>query len=798
MAARIDMMDVQYGNPNQLVWLAAVAAGLILAIWSWLARRRAARRFAQDAMRTRLFPARRGIRYAARTLLLAGSLALLVVALTDIRWGKTWREVPQRGIEIMFVLDVSRSMLAQDVAPSRLDRAKQQIMDIVDELAGDRIGLVTFAGATRQSVPLTSHYHDFKQTLDAAGPHSVRRGGSRLGDALEAAADGFLDKTHQHRVIVVFTDGEDQESQPVEVATRLHQEQGIRVFTVGLGDPETGARIPDQDTARGGPPSRYVTYNGEQVWSKMDGRVLQAVAEATAGAYIPAGTRRVDMAGVYRRYIANVPQTEFETARINAYVARYQWFAAPALLLLLIEVWLSTAAGRRPAEGSDATSALSARSMWQSLPACVLALSTWETFARFASKMLTISCLLAVTVSTAAAAAQSSPPAQQPDGAAAMREANDLVRNGQYEAAVERYRQMDVADQHRAQFHYNLGVALYRSGHIAEAQEHFRQAAASGDGQLAARSRYNLGNSFYAQAVSMVEQDRQQTLAALEHAIEHYRATLRIAPGHTAARANLELAARWCQELRDQPNEPQPRDSSPDSQASEEQDEPQEQPEDPQEQPEDSQGEDQSDPSAESNDSREQDRSSESGPQDASEDEPDQGQDSPPNENTPSPDDEKPSPDDSNQSPDDSNQSPNDSNSSTGDENPSADDETAGGTDGPPNDPEADQNPSSQDPMQSLDQHGQQPENAPEPAADTGDEQGDAADPRGQLAAAGDGDGQETESGGGAVNMGQGTEMMSREEAMKLLQAVRDREMLRRVRKEMAERRRHRPVERDW
>lgn len=336
------MMDIHFGNPNSLYLLAVVAIGLLTAVVAGVARRRAANRFATADLRKRLFPAATATGHWMSAILMSACLALLAIACADIRWGKTWREAPQKGIEVMFVLDVSRSMLAEDVSPNRLTRAKQQIKDIVDELAGDRIGLISFAGTTRQSVPLTSHYEDFKQTLDSVGPHSVRSGGSRLGDAISAAADAFISKTHQHKAIVIFTDGEDQESQPVEIAKQLHDEQGIRVFTIGLGDTDQGARIPEMDPRRGTPTGGFVQHNGQQVWSKMNGTVLRQVAEASDGAYIPAGTRRVNMADVYHRFIANVPQTEFETARINAYVARYQWFAAPALFLLLLEIGLST------------------------------------------------------------------------------------------------------------------------------------------------------------------------------------------------------------------------------------------------------------------------------------------------------------------------------------------------------------------------------------------------------------------------------------------------------------------------
>lgn len=329
------VMEYEIGNPQSL-WLLGVAAlALGLAIYANLARRRAALQFATAKTLPQLGSGRS---YWMSAILVTGSLALLAVSLMDIRIGKTWREVPQKGIEVMFLLDVSRSMLAEDATPNRLARAKQQIKDMLDEMTGDRVGLVVFAGDSRQIVPLTTHYDDFKQALETVGPQSVRRGGSRLGDALTATADGFMSKTNDHRAIVVFTDGEDQESQPVEVAKKLREEKRIRIFAVGLGDLDRGAKIPDAESGADG----YVEYQGQPVWSKMNGQVLSQIASETDAAYIPAGTKRVDMADVYHRFVANVEQTEFETAKINAYIPRFQWFAIPALIMLVCEVVIST------------------------------------------------------------------------------------------------------------------------------------------------------------------------------------------------------------------------------------------------------------------------------------------------------------------------------------------------------------------------------------------------------------------------------------------------------------------------
>lgn len=347
-------MDTQFGNPTASYLLIAVAIALGLAAWAGLARRRAAMQFVTESQKRRLLPTGDAARHWTSAVLVSICLTLLAISLIDIRWGKTYREVPQKGIEVMFVLDVSRSMLAEDASPNRLNRAKQQIKDMVDEMAGDRVGLITFAGETRQSVPLTSHYEDFKQTLDSVGPHTVRTGGSRLGDAIAAAAGGFLSKTNDHKAIVIFTDGEDQESDPVSVAKQLYANQGIRIFTVGLGDMDQGARVPESEDGRGG----YVQYQGQQVWSKMNGQILQQIAEQTDGAYIPAGTRRVNMADVYHSYIANVEQVQFDNAKINTYIPRYQWFAVPALAILLLEAYLSTRAVKRSAKPQNNSKAI--------------------------------------------------------------------------------------------------------------------------------------------------------------------------------------------------------------------------------------------------------------------------------------------------------------------------------------------------------------------------------------------------------------------------------------------------------
>ncbi|TWU44611.1 von Willebrand factor type A domain protein [Rubripirellula tenax] len=334
----MSLSELQIGSPLRMHLLWVVLAVALIWLLSMASARRAATKFVTSEMRQRVLGRTNQIRNAASLALAITSLALLVAALLDVRWGQVSRPVPQSGIEVMFVLDVSRSMLAEDVTPSRLDRAKQMIKDTIDEMAGDRVGLVLFAGEVKQQIPMTSHYDDFKSRLDEVGPDNLVRGGSRLGDAITVAAVGYLTQTNEHKAMVLVTDGEDMESKPVEAAKRAKEEKGITIFTIGLGDLDAGARIPVKTrTGR----STFVQHDGETVLSKLNGDILARVATETGGAYIPAGTKQVNMADVYHGYIATVEQQEFETTKVDGYEARFVWFLAPAIALLVAQITIA-------------------------------------------------------------------------------------------------------------------------------------------------------------------------------------------------------------------------------------------------------------------------------------------------------------------------------------------------------------------------------------------------------------------------------------------------------------------------
>lgn len=769
-------MDIQIGAPTRIWMLAIVAAGLIIVGYAVIARRRAALNFATSRLHRRILPPGTRSRHWVSAILIAASMSLLCLAMVDIRWGKTWREVPQKGMEVMFVLDVSRSMLAEDVTPNRLSRAKQQIKDMVDEMAGDRIGLIVFAGDTRQSVPLTSHYEDFQQTLDAVGPHTVRVGGSRLGDALQAAANGFLSKTNDHKAIVVFTDGEDQESKPDAVAQKLHADHGIRIFTVGLGDMSQGARIPETEDRRGG----FVQYEGQQVWSKMNGQILSQIATDTDGACIPAGTRNVNMAEIYHGYIANVEQTEFETAKINAYIARYQWFAAPALVLLLLEVWISTRGTKARNPKAEAH-----RSEPNIVPAHGAMGASAGTALRPA-RPATTSYIAAVIIGLSAAPVMAQSPVGIRQTASEINAANTLLRDGKVDEALDAYRKVVPGEQQRDELNYNMAVAEYRKGNIDAAEKLFTDVAGTASTTIAADSRYNLGNCQYAKALQLTEQDKPAASELLRKAIGNYRGALRGKPNNPDARANIELAGELIRKLeQEQKKEEQQKSDDQQQQKDEKQ----------QDQPnKDQQKHDEQKPQNKSQDAESQKSNSEK--EESRKDDSQKNSEQKKSDPQGSKSDQEKSDQQKNEEQMDEEQKKQDEqkDDKSGDKQNKNDQPNSSEQKGQPKSSDSRQKQQQNMQRKSGDQKNPRDEGHPEEQDPT-----NKSVPTGDLKAASEHEQNKKPEGAlGTADQNAEVGLMTREEALKMLQSVRDRDMLRRMQQQRQEKSRRVPVDKDW
>ena len=319
-----------FAQPGGIHWLWLVAAAVALAITGLRRRRRLLALLAEQPLLSRLVPTLDLSRAWLRAALSALALVALTLAVMDPRWGMQVEQTQRRGLDVIFVVDVSRSMLARDASPDRLDRAKQFIDDAIESLGGDRIGLIDFAGVAAVRTPLTLNHAALRQAVQALEPKASARGGSMLGDAIRMAARSFPATGTGSRAIVVLSDGEDMESEPAEAAKAAFDEHEARVYTVGIGDARDGARIPVGN-------GRFLVHQGQEVWSKMHPETLRAVAEAGGGAFIEAGTAQVDMASVCHDMLAGLDRVDQESNLVKRQAPRFQWFAGPALLLLVLE-----------------------------------------------------------------------------------------------------------------------------------------------------------------------------------------------------------------------------------------------------------------------------------------------------------------------------------------------------------------------------------------------------------------------------------------------------------------------------
>lgn len=351
------MNTVTFDNLAALNWLWLVLAVLAIGTLGVWQRQRALRRFADAPLLLRIAPRTGWLRPLVRLLLVTACLILTVGALLEPRWGATDQTVVRRGIDMMVLLDASRSMLARDVTPSRLDRAKLALSDdLVRALGGERVGLIAFAGVTDLVCPLTNDYGFYRMAIEDVLPANVPRGGTLIGDAIRRAADAFAGDAEAHKLILLITDGEDQDSYPVEAAANVWADHRIPVVVIVLGDEREGARIP-VPSLRG---EQYLIYNGEVVWSKPDLALLRQVAEAGGGElfqqagrtnFIPVGTKNFDLGEIYRQVI--LPAVRYEERSEEQLVqrpAQYQWFALPALLLLILDSFLRDGPPRRTVE----------------------------------------------------------------------------------------------------------------------------------------------------------------------------------------------------------------------------------------------------------------------------------------------------------------------------------------------------------------------------------------------------------------------------------------------------------------
>ena len=263
-------------------------------------------------------------------------LALSLFAAARPQWGRVTEKTVERSRNVVVAIDVSRSMLAQDVRPNRLERAKADVADLIDSLEGDRCALVAFRRTGVVICPLTTDHGYLRSALEQLTPESAPRGETDLGSAIRAALDALDPAADDHNAIILISDGGDLRGEALANA-ELAKKRGIPIFTVGIGDPKHGAVIPSED-GRG-----EQKFQGQSVKVKLEEAALKAIAEASKGRYVPlatAGTAETTLGAIYRRFLRQVAAKE-QNEEAERAAERYQIFLIPGLLLLIIGAMLS-------------------------------------------------------------------------------------------------------------------------------------------------------------------------------------------------------------------------------------------------------------------------------------------------------------------------------------------------------------------------------------------------------------------------------------------------------------------------
>ena len=431
----------------QFLWLLLVIPP-VLALFFWWGSRVRQKLLTQfvdsrllSSLTVGLSPARRKVRFALVIL----AVALLLVAIARPQYGYDKEEVQQNGLDIVVAVDTSKSMLATDIAPNRLARAKLAALELMQRAATDRLGLVAFAGEAFLECPLTIDDTAFQQSVQALDVNSVSEGGTAIAEAINTALTAFKEKGN-HQALILLTDGEDNDEGALEAAQAAAKE-GLKIFTVGIGTTE-GALLN---------PNLVRDPEGNAVKSHLNEGLLKQIAAATGGFYLPLrGANTMDL--LYDNGLAPLPKTEGTSRVVRRYHEQYHWPLSAAMLLLLAELFLPErrSSTRRLAAGPEKPAAAAAA---------------------------LVAVVIAAVLLLSAAGASASPASALSD-----------YRAGNFTNALAEFTRMAEVQTNDLRLIFNAGDAAYRATNFDLAQNLFSQVTVSPDLKLQAQAFYNLGN----------------------------------------------------------------------------------------------------------------------------------------------------------------------------------------------------------------------------------------------------------------------------------------------------------------
>ena len=451
---------------------------------------------------------RRVLRFGLQLL----GLALAIVTLAQPRWGYTFEDVKRKGLDLLIAVDTSRSMLSNDVQPNRLERVKLAAHDLINELQGDRVGLIAFAGRAFLQAPLTFDYDAAIESVNDLDTKTIPEGGTNISAAITLATQSFGKSAVGNRALVIFTDGEELSGDAGKNA-KAAADAGVRIFTIGVGT-ASGSLIPI--SGEDGETSFVKDSAGQVVKSKLDEKRLGEVAQAAGGFYLHLENGPRTMQQLYTEGLAKMQAAEMDVRLSRRPIERYEWPLGAALVALALSILIGERKRRRE-----------------------------RVYAHMPAKIATAVAALWFAV------------CQFGFGAAP---GMDAYRDGKFSDAYGQFQQtLKIHPQSRAEdkLQFDSGAAAYKSEEYGKALESFSQALLSPDNGLQSKSHYNLGNTLYQRGEAQKSDDKK--LSDWTNALDHYQQTLKLEPQNKEAKDNYEYVKKKIDDLKNKKQQqPQP------------------------------------------------------------------------------------------------------------------------------------------------------------------------------------------------------------------------------------------------
>ncbi|GAB6193666.1 vWA domain-containing protein [Desulfocastanea catecholica] len=506
---------MHFAQPHWLVIGLLACIGLIILFRFMHTRRQAAlEKFAAHQLLDRLTRNVSAGRRRYKNILLLLAVFMCFAALARPQYGFQWVDIKRKGIDLLFALDTSKSMLAEDIKPNRLRRAHLAILDFVEQLEGDRVGLMPFAGSAYLMCPLTLDYSAFADSLAAVTTDIIPRGGTNIAAVIDTAAL-TLNNAANHKILIILTDGENLQGDAVKAAEEAAK-QGLTIYTVGVGTSE-GELIPLAGKSGQG----FVKdRQGNFVTSRLDETTLSALAEKSNGLYVPLGPAGEGLETIYQQKLALIPKEELAERRQKVPLERFEWPLAAALVFVVLELLV----GER-----KKTRSLS----------FLINIGRIGRIGRRGKKVTEVAVILLLL------SLGITPEASCSRG-------EEAFTRGDYLQASEFYREKLQKAPNDPQLYYNYGTATYKNNMFDDAIDAFTKALKSDDVELQKKAYYNRGNSYYQKGVEVQQADPDTTLNQWKQAIRSLESALQLDPDDADARHNHDIIKKRLEELEKQ------------------------------------------------------------------------------------------------------------------------------------------------------------------------------------------------------------------------------------------------------